>query len=51
LIHNYAHGGAGVTLSWGCAFRCIQLVLAELALSQVDCDDATERVSKAITSS
>lgn len=51
LIHNYAHGGAGVTLSWGCAFRCIQLVLAELVLSQVDCDDATERVSKAITSS
>jgi D-amino-acid oxidase len=30
IVHNYGHGGAGVSLSWGCGRDAANLVIAAL---------------------
>jgi D-amino-acid oxidase len=34
IVHNYGHGGAGITLSWGCAAKVRDIVQKHLVTSQ-----------------
>src|SRR6202795_3302883 len=34
IVHNYGHGGAGITLSWGCAAKVRDIVQKHLVTSK-----------------
>ncbi|MBO6524772.1 MAG: FAD-binding oxidoreductase [Balneolaceae bacterium] len=40
IIHNYGHGGAGVTVSWGCAFEVASIIFSKLRSSSLDLEKA-----------
>src|ERR1700737_1491808 len=33
IVHNYGHGGAGITLSWGCASKVRKIIQEHIAAS------------------
>jgi D-amino-acid oxidase len=41
VLHNYGHGGGGVTLSWGCAHEITTAVLADEPLTPLPGDPAS----------
>tara|TARA_R110000868_G_scaffold304437_10_gene565133 strand:- start:4683 stop:5840 length:1158 start_codon:yes stop_codon:yes gene_type:complete len=39
LVHNYGHGGAGVTLSWGCAIEVASNIIKNLNGKELDIEE------------
>lgn len=35
VVHNYGHGGAGVTISWGCAFKVASIIIQKLESTEL----------------
>lgn len=40
LVHNYGHGGSGITLHWGCVEQALEYVADDLGRIDEDADGA-----------
>ena len=34
IIHNYGHGGSGITLSWGCANEIVAIITEDSKINK-----------------
>lgn len=46
IIHNYGHGGAGVTLSWGSAFEVIKILSTSISLKDYCIEDVLQTLQE-----
>lgn len=44
IVHNYGHGGAGVTLSWGCAFEVLNIITDAINKNTFTLDEVSEKL-------
>lgn len=49
VINNFGHGGSGVTLSWGCAYRVLNLIQRGISQPDFEIDELANKLLKAIS--
>ena len=45
VVHNYGHGGAGVTISWGCALEVANIVSRHLSNPEITKEEILKSLS------
>lgn len=45
IVHNYGHGGAGVTISWGCALEVANIVSKHLSNPEINREEILNSLS------